>query len=499
MNLSRKARIELIYQEDKNTYLGELDCRLLFLGENYRLLLETYPKAIDLFKKELSINQLETELKALEHINQLYNIYKNDNNDLAIRLYKNVLFQKGKTDTLPFYLKLSNNKNTFLIDVTVEKLKLLAEFWPLVVKAKDYKEIEVLLDKAFSSDQVKWLKHLLSKIIENNIFTASSNANNFFANKVFMPRVVFLGHSSLLFQSEQENILVDPILLFTHGLGEKAFEVTQIKISAILCSHSHWDHCHFQTLMFFDKSIPIFIPKVTNASGFNPPMLEALEVLGFTDVREVNLWEAIYIGEVEIVPIPFYGEEDEPNVLIEHYTYILKTKGFTVYGGVDSYRDNFGNMLEVLEKVKNLYRPDIAFLPVSKMVYSYETGGVNGFCSYFDPKLFGKSFQYTADPKEASEWTKVLGVKYVVPYATFVFSRNVSQSNFFSFANNLKNIGIGKKLCPLLPLDFISANNLKQNFSFIFSRRLIKFWLKCCVAYENVYDKLRKLKRFILK
>ena len=92
------------------------------------------------------------------------------------------------------------------------------------------------------------------------------------------------------------------------------------------------------------------------------------------------MWEPFVAGDVEVIPVPFHGEQDEPGAEIDHYTYVLRAEGLTVYGGVDSYRDTFGEMLPVLGEVRERFRPEVAFLPVSKMVYAYETGGVNGFC-----------------------------------------------------------------------------------------------------------------------
>ena len=55
---------------------------------------------------------------------------------------------------------------------------------------------------------------------------------------------------------------------------------------------------------------------------FNPPIAPMLRLIGFEDIREVELWQPIKIKDIEIVPIPFHGEQDEPGAEIDHYTYV---------------------------------------------------------------------------------------------------------------------------------------------------------------------------------
>ena len=69
-----------------------------------------------------------------------------------------------------------------------------------------------------------------------------------------------------------------------------------------------------------------------------------LRLIGFEDIREVELWQPIKIKDIEIVPIPFHGEQDEPGAEIDHYTYVLRSNGLSLYGGVDAFRDTFGEM-----------------------------------------------------------------------------------------------------------------------------------------------------------
>jgi hypothetical protein len=45
-----------------------------------------------------------------------------------------------------------------------------------------------------------------------------------------------------------------------------------------------------------------------------------------------------------MILVPFHGEQDEPGAEIDHCTYVYRTPGLTLYGGVDAYRDTFADM-----------------------------------------------------------------------------------------------------------------------------------------------------------
>src|SRR5216684_221624 len=236
--------------------------------------------------------------------------------------------------------------------------------------------------------------------------------------------------------------------------------VPRERFGAICCSHSHWDHCHLQTLLWVDKDTPVLIPKVREPSALSPPMVDALARIGFTDVREVEPWVPVRIDDIEVVPIPFRGEQDEPDFEMDHYTYVLKTKGLSLFGGVDCYRSTSGDMRPVLERVERLYRPDVAFLPVSKWICHYRSGGVNGFCRYLDQEMLDQSFQYTASPADAADWSLLLGAQVLVPYATFTFARWKVPPEVVQFGSELRRRGIGSRFYPLRPLESLTATDL---------------------------------------
>ena len=103
------------------------------------------------------------------------------------------------------------------------------------------------------------------------------------------PGVTLLSHSSLLVQSERSAVLIDPVVWQAMGHAQRTFDILRTPLGAICCSHSHWDHGHFQTLLWLDKDVPILIPQVREPSVLNPPMAMRYVVWGSpTCVRSRN-------------------------------------------------------------------------------------------------------------------------------------------------------------------------------------------------------------------
>jgi len=214
-------------------------------------------------------------------------------------------------------------------------------------------------------------------------------------------------------------------------------------------------------------------------------------MLGFTDVREARIWEPIQLGDIELIPTPFRGEEDEPGVEIDHYTYVIRNRGFTIYGGVDCFRDAAGDMIPVLEKIRSDYRPQVSFLPISKYVTDYRRGGVNRFCRYMDRDRVKESFQYTAGPQEGADWLAALDSRYAVPYATFTTSRWSTPQASLEFYRILRARGLANRLYPLRPLDSLDASELSGGWA-VARRRALLGWLRIGHSLREMRRRFRR-------
>ncbi len=442
-----KVRIE--YGELDPLYAPDVDCRLLFLGEHLQPLVHAYEDLARCFAASSDPSSLAATLESSSEIQKYYEIRRNGG--LSAVLRDSVFRQQGPFDDRKLRLRFSRAEKSVSYPLPLRRWGALGRFWPLLGSNRTQEEIAALLKSDLPGDDAAWAAELLALLETQQLLDHQPRDAGFLRRPA--PRVTFMGHTSLLFQSERSAVLTDPLLPTEAAYARPALAVQQIRLGAICCSHHHWDHCNFQTLMGFDKNTPVVVPRVERPSAFNPPIAGALQMLGFTDIREARLWEPMQIEDIEIIPTPFYGEQDEPGAECDHYTYVLRTKDLTVYGGVDCFRDTFGETVDLMEEIRERYRPQIVFLPISKSVFSYRYGGANGFCRYLDQELVTQSFQYTAGPEEAAEWVSRLDAPLVTPYAIFTFSRWSMPPVVAQFHDALRARGLGERLYPLRPLD----------------------------------------------
>jgi L-ascorbate metabolism protein UlaG (beta-lactamase superfamily) len=420
--------------------------------------------------------------------------------------------EPGPLEGIEFSLRIRQRKRTHLYGLPVDRFAALGNFMPLLEGGHSEDEIRQALGHRLSSADCAWAGELFEWFKRENLLEADrgNGAGKWLA--LTRPRVTFLGHSTLLMQSERTAVLVDPIVSRTMGSPKAALEVFRTGLDAICCTHSHWDHCNPETLIRLDKEVTILIPKVPHPSALNPPITAMLERLGFSDIREVEIWKPVMVGDIEIVPAPFHGEPDEPGAEIDHYTYVFRTAGLTVYGGVDSYRDAWGDMRPVLERVEREYHPNVVFLPVSRVEYTYRDGSLNQFCHYVDEDLVAASFQYTAGPEEAAQWSQTMGAGLIVPYATFGFTRWADRAQVMQFGAAMKEIGAGDRFYPLRPLDSLSTPDVQRAVRSRASRQILLSWhqgfswlrragqfLGYFSAQEAILRALRRGKRYLAK
>lgn len=108
-------------------------------------------------------------------------------------------------------------------------------------------------------------------------------------------KITFLGHSSLLIESNGVRLLTDPILrervTFLYRVGPAIHSDNYQNIDAVLISHQHYDHLDILSLRKIGQAVRIIAP-----AGAASLLKKNL----FTHVEEICIGETVQVGDVSL-------------------------------------------------------------------------------------------------------------------------------------------------------------------------------------------------------
>ena len=149
-------------------------------------------------------------------------------------------------------------------------------------------------------------------------------------------RVRYLGHASLLVESRQVSILVDPFISSRAADDRYSFSDLPPVIDYCLITHGHADHFVLESLLALRHRIRrIVVPKNIPGELFDPSLALCLRHVGFKDVIEVSGCDVIGVPGGTIVAWPFNSEHGDLPIAAKS-TYLLKVDGRSVYVGADT-------------------------------------------------------------------------------------------------------------------------------------------------------------------
>jgi hypothetical protein len=252
---------------------------------------------------------------------------------------------------------------------------------------------------------------------------------------VHTPGIYRLQHASLLYRTVNTGILVDPHLHSTFDPGlQSTISRPDLngKVDAILISHFHEDHWSLSTLMMFDPSTPIVVPKVPCSSVICDSMEHRLRSVGFKNIFAVDWYsQPIIIGDLEVFVLPFFGEQPlryepsrHPHLRNWGNTYLIRSKYYTSWFLIDSGSDAAGSMTEVAEHVKQRFGKIDVLLSNLRKFFIFDPSYINGGLNWLTlsaaqmarfPSM--KDDCITLGAENVAHICKLVDAQYYLPYA----------------------------------------------------------------------------------
>jgi len=201
--------------------------------------------------------------------------------------------------------------------------------------------------------------------------------------------VTFLGHSTLIIQTDGSRLLTDPLLRekvtflrrYSPPLTASAYGGG---FDAVLISHLHYDHLDVRSLSLLGKDVPLITP---------PGGAEILHTAGFRRVREVRVGDQVTLGGTAIRAVPAdHDPRRSPFSAIGQ-----QSLGYVIEGSASIYFPGdtrlFPEMVQVVDTLKRGL--DLALMPV--WGWGYNRGKMH------------------MGPREAAEALNLLNPRHAVP------------------------------------------------------------------------------------
>jgi L-ascorbate metabolism protein UlaG (beta-lactamase superfamily) len=217
--------------------------------------------------------------------------------------------------------------------------------------------------------------------------------------------ITFIGHSGFFIQIAGKNVLVDPNfarwLFILKRLRRPGLRIRQLpKIDYVLVTHAHFDHLHRPSLRRIARGTRRLTgqsPKIIIPTGVR----DLVETLGFSEIIELNWWEAYEDGEflVTHVPAEHWGARMIHDTHRGFGGYVLHSKEQSIYHAGDT--AYFNGFSEIGQKLN----PEIALLPIGA----------------YHPESFRAVH---TSPEDAMQAFHDLGSEWLIPmhYGTFKLS-----------------------------------------------------------------------------
>jgi len=241
--------------------------------------------------------------------------------------------------------------------------------------------------------------------------------------------VTFIGHSSFFVQIGGKNLLIDPNfarwIFVLKRLRRPGLSLRDLPpIDAVLVTHAHFDHLHRPSLRT--------IARLTRSKTGKRPLIivpphvrDLVSDLGFARVIEMQWWEKLQLGSLEIThtPAKHWGARVIRDTHRGYGGYVLQAGRHSLYhSGDTAYFDGFREIGERL-------RPEIALLPIG---------------AYY-PASFRNVH---TSPEDAVQGFRDLGARWMVPmhYGSFRLGHEPIDEPLARLVQDARRQGIEKQV-----------------------------------------------------
>lgn len=130
-------------------------------------------------------------------------------------------------------------------------------------------------------------------------------------------RVRYFGHASVLLETRDVAILVDPTVSYACGQDPPRFTYEDLPpvIDYVLVTHNHQDHLLLETLLQIRHRVgTVVVPRGGSGALQDPSLRLALRAIGFPKVIELDVLDTLEVPGGSITGIPFLGEHADLDV-----------------------------------------------------------------------------------------------------------------------------------------------------------------------------------------
>jgi L-ascorbate metabolism protein UlaG (beta-lactamase superfamily) len=243
--------------------------------------------------------------------------------------------------------------------------------------------------------------------------------------------LTFVGHNTVVVRSATSAVMVDPWFVASDPQDPVGYRPLRLRdvgpVDGVAITHCHPDHFVPSTLLQLPPSTRMIVPRMERETILTVAMATRLRELGFTDIVELDWWQSVRVGDIEIVALPFYGEQatdsEQLHSDIRNHgnTYFIRTPSFSAAFVADSGRDGLGEVRQVAVRARReVGSPDVLFAgyrgwltyPVQFLFTS-----VARYLLFVPRRLWGVRQRLMTTADEAIDLAEIWGAPTVVPYA----------------------------------------------------------------------------------